>query len=57
MKIFFSLMIECRMNYLKSYAPQYCSQKRNIGGAQVPIEFLSFRNTLEAHLRPGAPLI
>ena len=28
-----------------------------IGGDKVPIEFLSCRNTLEAHLRPGAPLL
>ena len=27
------------------------------GGVQVPIELLSCRNTLEAHLRPGAPLL
>ena len=26
-----------------------------IGGDKVPIEFLSCRNTLEAHLRPGRP--
>ena len=26
-------------------------------GDQVPIEHLSCRNTLEAHLRPGVPLL
>ena len=48
-------MVECRLNFPYTTVLQPEINKKKFGGDRAPIEFLSYLDTLEAHLISGAP--